>query len=289
MEGSGFVAFGRSFSERVRNWQDDLRNLEHEGCTYEEWWLDDELGGPGLYRVDLTPGEIYQYVRAIVGWDDYLDGGLPAVGDRDLAREAEESAQIRRANNPGSEGICAADFLGDNLEGAVCGMSPGRGKRVHPVGSARDALAAVHDIASSLPTAIKALTDRGSAPAFEVKAEKDLQDVLFVILRSLFDDTRREEWTPSSAGNAKRVDLMIPNADLLIETKFVRNARHARTVADELRVDFESYHSHPACKAVFALVWDPKRLIADPKQLERDLSAPRTKGTASFDATVRVV
>jgi hypothetical protein len=76
---------------------------------------------------------------------------------------------------------------------------------------------------------------------------------------------------------------------MLVEAKFVRSRAHGRTVADELRIDFESYHAHPSCENVFAMVWDPSRHIADPASLERELSGGRTKGEKSFDVSVRVL
>jgi hypothetical protein len=69
----------------------------------------------------------------------------------------------------------------------------------------------------------------------------------------------------------------------------VRSRAHGKKVADELRVDIESYHSHPSCETLFALVWDEAKYLPDPQQLERDLSASRTKRDRSFEVTVRVV
>lgn len=134
------------------------------------------------------------------------------------------------------------------------------------------------------------LTDRGKQRAsFPLDDERDVHDLVFCLLRCLWSDARREEWTPSNAGNAKRIDIAVPSLRALVEIKYARSARHARGIADELRIDIESYHSHPACGFLFCLVWDPHDHIADPHQIERDLSASRNKGTATFDVAVRVV
>jgi hypothetical protein len=289
MPAPSFTVFGYGFSERVLNYESELLNLEREGVLYEQWILDDDQGGSGLYRVTLTPAEIFRYVRGIIGWDEYLGGGLSAVSDRALATEVASSAQQRAARDPEYDGPWPVDFLGGALEDLVCGGQPGRAEKIRPATSDRDALAVLHEIAASLPTSIKSLTDRGALTPFAVESERDLQDVLLLILRSIFQDTRREDWTPSAAGNAKRIDIVIPSARLLVETKFVRDRRHAKRIADELRVDIESYHHHPACGTFFGFVWDPQRFMDDPAQLEQDLSAPRTKGDASFDVVLRVV
>lgn len=269
----------------------DLHTLEDEGATYEQWILDDEDGGPGLYRVRFKAAEIHRYVRGLVGWDEFLAGGWDAVSDRELAREARTSAEERYEVDEGREpgSACAADFLGEQVEALVCGWRLERAERVRPNWSAPDVVALLHEIASSLPVAVRALPKRGEAGSpIEMRDERDVQDVLFLILRSLFTDARREEWVPSAAGNAKRTDLALPNARVLIEVKFVRDRAHAKRVADELRVDIESYHSHPSCGTLFALIWDPGRHLSDPQQIERDLTGARTKAGTSFDVAVRV-
>lgn len=219
-----------------------------------------------------------------------MAGGFDAVSDRSLARDAERSAVDRRGYDENTQGVCAADFLGDDVEGLVCGWRLDRVQRVRAADPHLDALARIQQVALSLPTAMKALTERGEGrDSLEVASERDVQDLFFFALRNTFDDVRTEEWTPSSAGNAKRADLFIPQAGVMLEVKFVRDKRHGRAIANELRVDFESYHSHPGCKTLVAMVWDERRWIADPLALERDLSGARTKGDATFDVVVKVL
>jgi hypothetical protein len=259
--------------------------------TYEEWLLDDEDGGPGLYRVRFKPSEIHRYVRGLVGWDEYLAGGFDSVSDRALAEEAAELARQRRGydSSVAPDSVCPADFLGEEVEALVCGSRLERAEKLRPDGTHLQAAAVLHQIATSLPIALRVLAGQRESAGLVVESEEDFQRLLFLVLRSVFDDTRREEWTPSIAGNAKRVDLAVPSAGLLIEAKFVRNRAHGRKIADELRVDIECYHSHPSCEAIFALVWDGNNQLSDPVQLERELSASRVKGAKGFEVTVRVV
>lgn len=284
-----FTAFGRQFSDRVADWQDELLTLEREGATYEHWILDDDEGGPGFFRVRLRPAEIYRFVAAVAGWDEYLAGGFDAVSDRQLAREAVVMSDWR-ANTDPDIGVCPADFLGAHLENLLCGGKIERAERLHPKISASDAHVLLHEIASGLPTALKALTKRGSTrTSFMAADERDIQDVVFLILRSVFHDTRREEPTPGHAGGTKRIDMVIPSSRTAVEIKFVRDPRHATSVASELKIDIESYHTHPDSGTLFVLVWDPHRHLKDPQQLERDLTGPRTKGDVRFHVAVRVV
>lgn len=292
MSDESFTAFGHQFSAEIRPWRQELISLETEGVTYEEWLLDDEDGGPGLYRVRFKPAQIHRYVRGLVGWEEFLLGGFDAVSDRPLAAEAARTARQRVDAQPDIheiDSVCAADFLGEDVEGLICGWRLERAERIRTDASQTQASAVLHEIASSLGIALRALSRLRGKDRFAVTGEAEFQDLLYLVLRSVFSDTRREEWTPSAAGNAKRVDLAIPLVGLLIEAKYVRSRAHGKKVADELRVDIESYHSHPSYETLFALVWDEAKYLSDPQQLERDLSASRTKGNRSFEVTVRVI
>lgn len=129
------------------------------------------------------------------------------------------------------------------------------------------------------------LADRAHRrPPFIIENEYDVQDLLFTCVRSVFNDARTEEWTPKHAGSSKRVDIVVPSASVLIETKYIRASGHAKAVANE--IDIESYHSHPSCKSILVLVYGPANHIVDPEALETDLSGRRTKGNSSFDVQV---
>jgi len=125
-------------------------------------------------------------------------------------------------------------------------------------------------------------------PALTVDNEYDVQDLVELALSAVFPQVEREEWTPQSAGSAKRIDLIVKNEGVLIECKFVRDAHHAKKVAGELQVDFESYHWHPECRRLFAYVYDPHRYIVDPDSFCMDLNGLRRKQDHEFVVTVIV-
>lgn len=62
---------------------------------------------------------------------------------------------------------------------------------------------------------------------------------------SFFIDAHREEYVPQHAGTSTRVDILVPSADVLVEVKNERNASHVKTIADEIKIDNESYYSPP--------------------------------------------
>lgn len=111
--------------------------------------------------------------------------------------------------------------------------------------------------------------------ALIVRDEYDVQYVLRALLAAQFDDVRSEEATPSCAGNASRIDLVIRNERIAIETKFAR-AGQAKKIADELIVDAKRYRAHPECGALVCFVYDPDGVIENAVALERDLSEEGT-------------
>lgn len=160
-------------------------------------------------------------------------------------------------------------------------------KRIFPDLNEATGASLVLKVIDSFPTIVRLLGDRAHRrPDFCVSSEYDVQDLLFAILRSVFEDARREDFTPYFGAKAKRIDIVIPSAETLIEVKCVRNAKHARLIDDELKIDIESYHSHPNCRMLIALVYDPGCFITDSSPLEQ-LSGRRTK--LGRDFLVRVL
>ena len=183
---------------------------------------------------------------------------------------------------------CAASFYTPELEKLVCGQRRDRYEllpEIPPSDRAAFVIAAI----DSFPVIRRFLASRKHGrPAIAIDNEYDVQDLLFCLLRSVFHDARLEDWTPKHAGSAKRIDIVLPSQKVIVETKFVRDAAHARAVADELKIDIESYHAHPSCGTLIAFVHDPAQHIIDPEQIMTDLSGHRAKGKAQFDVRVLI-
>ncbi len=147
-------------------------------------------------------------------------------------------------------------------------------------------------VAHALRSVTAAARSRGiashSRPSNPVTSEYDIQDLAENALRAAFEGVEREEPTPKSAGNFKRIDLIIKSEGVIVECKYVRNAAHAAKIADELRIDFETYHEHPNCRHIFAYVYDPHGYIIDPNLFINNLSGYRKKQEHEFLVTVIV-
>ncbi|MHA6693418.1 PD-(D/E)XK nuclease domain-containing protein [Homoserinimonas sp. A520] len=119
----------------------------------------------------------------------------------------------------------------------------------------------------------------------EIRDEHDLQVVVGALLRTLFDDVRPEDYVPSKGGRNSRVDFVIPEVGVVIETKMMRPGLSALKVSEELLIDSGRYPNHPDCDAIIALVYDPNHRITNPKGLERDLTM-RTQSGLSFQCVI---
>jgi hypothetical protein len=120
---------------------------------------------------------------------------------------------------------------------------------------------------------IRQLRDRhDSRDAHDVQDEYDLQDLLHSLLHLFFDDVRAEEYTPSYAGKAARMDFLLKDESIVIEAKMARKGLGAKEVGDELTVDIARYKVHPGCKMLFCLVYDPEHRIKNPRGIEADLA-----------------
>jgi hypothetical protein len=109
-------------------------------------------------------------------------------------------------------------------------------------------------------------------PPFLVNDEYDVQDLFAALLETRFEDVRREEWGPSYAGGATRVDFFLKNESVLFETKMMRDSLSDRKVGEELIIDIAHYKQRPECKALVCFVYDPDHRLKSPQALENDLS-----------------
>ena len=107
--------------------------------------------------------------------------------------------------------------------------------------------------------------------SFEVKDEYDVQDILHALLRGLFEDVRSEEVAPSYGGASSRLDFLLKNEKLVIETKMASVSLRDKQIGEQLIIDIERYQAHPDCKTLICFVYDPDSHIKNPAGLENDL------------------
>lgn len=106
----------------------------------------------------------------------------------------------------------------------------------------------------------------------DIQDEYDVQDLMHALLRIFFDDVRDEEWTPSYAGGAARMDFLLPDDQTVLEVKKTRNGLGSKEVGEQLIIDIAKYQQHPKCKRLICFVYDPDGRISNARGLEKDLS-----------------
>jgi len=115
---------------------------------------------------------------------------------------------------------------------------------------------------------------RTNRTALLIADEYDVQHVLGALLASLFQEVRPEEWAPSYAGSASRVDFLLRNKSIAVETKMTRDGLSDRKLGDELIIDIAHYKQIPGCKHLLCFVYDPDHRLRNPSVIEKDLSKP---------------
>lgn len=135
-----------------------------------------------------------------------------------------------------------------------------------------DPVVSVERICKRISLVIRQLRERhDNRSTLDVIDEYDLQDLLHALLHFFCDDVREEEYTPSYAGKATRMDFLLKNESIVIEAKMTRKGLGAKEVGEQLIVDIAHYKKHPSCKTLVCLVYDPEHRIKNARGLEVDL------------------
>lgn len=118
-----------------------------------------------------------------------------------------------------------------------------------------------------------------------VNDEYDVQYILHALLCGLFGDVRAEEVSPSYAGASSRLDFLLKDEQVVIETKMASSSLKDKQIGEQLIIDIERYQSHPDCRTLICFVYDPENYIRNPVGLENDLR----RKTEKFEVIVFIV
>ena len=111
----------------------------------------------------------------------------------------------------------------------------------------------------------------------DVSDEYDVQDLLSALLILHFHDIRPEEWTPSYAGKSGRMDFLLKDVKIVVETKMTRQTLSEKKIGDELTLDIAQYKQHPDCDTLVCFIYDPEGHIVNPQGLKVDLECQSTE------------
>ena len=90
-----------------------------------------------------------------------------------------------------------------------------------------------------------------------IRSEREVQDILWVILRSAFPDLEDEDTLPKFGHSTYRADLGIPSLGLLIEVKFARSAGEFKEIEKQVLEDIVPYLRSPErYRQVLVFIYD---------------------------------
>lgn len=140
----------------------------------------------------------------------------------------------------------------------------------------RETLTILTKIARNFDACARQLLKRhANRKGFRINDEYDLQDLLQAILRLHFDDVREEEYGPSVAGKHGRMDFLLPQYRIAVETKMARKGLGRAELITELAQDSIRFRKHPELEHLFCFVYDPQRRCHNPSAIESDLSTAK--------------
>lgn len=122
--------------------------------------------------------------------------------------------------------------------------------------------------------------------SFTVKDEYDIQDLLYIILKSIFPNLIYEEQIPKIAGKGTKVEFVIKDEGIMIEAKMIKeNDSNETKFIKELKEDLESYHTYPYLRELIFYVYDPFNKTKDKNNFS-SLEGNREKKGQTFNVTV---
>jgi hypothetical protein len=135
------------------------------------------------------------------------------------------------------------------------------------------AIAQIESIIRKFHSVARKLQSRyAKRSTIEINDEYDVQDLFSALLCLYFEDIRPEEYTPSYAGSASRVDFLLKKEKIVIEIKKTRQNLRDKEIGEQLIIDAQKYRSHQDCERLICFVYDPEGKVANPRGIENDLT-----------------
>lgn len=104
-----------------------------------------------------------------------------------------------------------------------------------------------------------------------IKDEYDVQDLLRGLLQIHFDDVREEDYSPSYAGGNSRIDFVLKDEKIVVETKMTNDHLKDKEIGSQLLIDIGRYRAHPDCQLLVVFVYDKGDHIRNKTGIINDL------------------
>ena len=107
-----------------------------------------------------------------------------------------------------------------------------------------------------------------------VTAEREIQDILWLMLRPVFDDLVDEETLPKLGHSTYREDFGIPSLGILIEVKYVRKSSDFKEIEKQVLEDSVAYlNGVTAYREIVVFIYDESASVQ-----EHDTTASSLRG-----------
>jgi hypothetical protein len=134
-------------------------------------------------------------------------------------------------------------------------------------------IAVISNLCDKFHTVSRQIRSRhDSRHKIEISDEYDVQDLIHALLKLNFNDVRPEDYVPSYAGGASRIDFSLREAGIVLEIKKTRKTLKEKEVGEQLLIDIGRYRIFPGVKTLICFVYDPDGFIANPRGLETDIA-----------------
>ena len=136
-----------------------------------------------------------------------------------------------------------------------------------------NALSLIIDILNGFPKFALQINKRHkNRHSIDFNDEYDVQDALHAILLLHFDNVKREEPIPHSAGASSSIDFLLRREKIGIEVKMPRKGLQDKTLGAQLAEDKERYKKENDCKTLIFFIYDPHHFINNPSEIIQDIS-----------------
>lgn len=104
------------------------------------------------------------------------------------------------------------------------------------------------------------------------KNEREVQDILWIMLRSQYDRVDREETLQRFGAKSYRPDFGVPDLQTLVEVKFVGEKSDVAAIQEEILADVPGYlNESTRFSGILELVYDHAQKLRDPRKFIEDL------------------
>lgn len=117
-----------------------------------------------------------------------------------------------------------------------------------------------------------------------IRDEYDVQYILGALLKLYFDDVRVEDYSPSNSGANSRLDFVLKEEKIIIETKMTTENLKVKILGEELLIDIGRYKAYPDCSHLVIFIYDRGDYIINKRGFIADLEKQST-----IDMTISVL